>query len=212
MTGSVVGFQYLENPIWSKAKQPKEKGYSFREVVPTVPAKYRRLYPAIEKELCIAASGKAKQPAMKDVIVAIGGGRATPVTLVVTPGTKLIFKNKDPFKHRLYGVGINTFTAADSEKGSSREWTVAQAGRYEIRDERAPSLRVWVIADETIVSSAYPQPSGAFELSMKRPGAYEVQAYFSGEKVGDAQIAKLRGKTLKLKPLQVAKEKKEKTP
>ena len=207
ITGSIVGFQYLENPVWVKAKDPKQRGYSFREVVPTVPLRYRRLYPDISKEICIAAFAKTRQTKLKDVVVSLGGGRANPVTLVVTPGTKLIFQNKDPFTHRLYGVGINTFTPADSLKGSTREWTVPAAGRYEALDERSPSLRIWIVADERVVTSSYPAPSGAFELALKDSGRYEVQAYFSGEKVGTSQVATLRGKFLKIKPLVVATKK-----
>src|SRR6188508_2463247 len=89
--GRIAGFENLENPVWAEAKDPKNRGYSFRELVPTVPAKYRKLFPHIPKEVCLAALSEQAQPAQPPVLIRVGGGRTTPVTIVVPPGTKLIF-------------------------------------------------------------------------------------------------------------------------
>src|SRR6516164_6695462 len=52
--GAVVGYQHLLNPVWEEAKDAERHLYSFREPVPTVRAEFRRLYPHIPKELCLA--------------------------------------------------------------------------------------------------------------------------------------------------------------
>ncbi len=84
--GRFDGFRTLQNPVWAEAKDPKNHGYSFREPVPTVRAEFRRPFPFIPKELCIAAIASGAQKAQPPVLIRVGGGRTTPVTIVVTPG------------------------------------------------------------------------------------------------------------------------------
>lgn len=203
IVGTVTGFEHLENPVWSEAKDPKRKGYSFREMVPTVPAKYRKLYPYISKELCLVALSTAEQKPQAPTLIRVGGGRTTPVTIVVPPGTKLVFENTDPFKHRLFIAGDTDFAPSDTDKGGKREWTASQPGTYEIRDELAPSLRMWVVAEPRAAAISYPSMKGAFQLSVEEPGEYEIQAYFAGKKVGAAVAAQVGDRELALKPIVV---------
>lgn len=207
--GRITGFEHLENPVWAEAKDPKHRGYSFRELVPTVPAKFRKLFPHIPKEVCLAALSEKPQPASKPVLIRVGGGRTTPVTIVVPPGTKLIFQNTDPFTHRLYGVDVKTFGPSDSMKGAQREWTVPAAGSYEIRDELAPSLRMWVVAEPNVAAISYPSMQGEFRLNVTEPGAYQVQAYFAGQKLGPAMTADVAARDVALQPIVVATPKKD---
>ena len=208
LVGSVTGFENLTNPVWAEAKDPAKRGYSFRELVPTVPAKYRKLFPHIPKELCLVALAAEPQKASPAVLIRVGGGRTTPVTIAVTPGTKLTFQNTDPFTHRLYVVGLPSFAANDSVKGSTRDWTVPSAGTYEIRDEFAPSLRMWVVAEPNVAAISYPSKKGDFVLTVPVAGAYTVQAYFSGQKVGAPVPAEADGRDLKLAPIAVGSPKK----
>jgi hypothetical protein len=201
--GSVTGFEHLENPVWKEAKDPKKKGYSFREMVPTVPAKYRKLYPHIPKELCLAAA--EDQPAQAPTLIRVGGGRTTPVTIVVTPGTKLVFKNTDPFMHRLYIPKDSSFPPSDTDKGNQREWSVPKAGVFEIRDELAPSLRMWVVGEPKVAAITYPAIDGEFRLTAPADGEYQVQAFFAGGKVGPAMPAVIQGRDIKVPPIEVAK-------
>ncbi len=209
LVGSVTGFENLTNPVWSEAKDPAKRGYSFRELVPTVPAKYRKLFPHIPKELCLVALAPTEQkPQSAAVLIRIGGGRTTPVTIAVTPGTKLVFQNTDPFTHRLYGVGIKEFTANDSTRGAQREWTVPSTGTFEIRDELAPSLRMWIVGDPHVAAISYPSKKGDFVLSVSEPGTYTVQAFFAGQKVGSPITAEANGRDLKLAPIAISAPKK----
>lgn len=207
--GRVEGFRNLLNPVWADARDPKSHGYSFREQVPTVRAEFRRLFPHAPKEICVAALAAGPQKATPPVLVRVGGGRTTPVTLVAPPGTRLTFQNTDPFKHRLYGVGINTFQPADTQRGGSRDWSVPGPGTFEIRDELAPSLRMWVIGEPTVAAIAYPSMKGDFGLTVETPGDYVVQAFFAGKKVGPAIPVKidLADVDLSKAPLKVGDEK-----
>lgn len=189
--GRLEGFRLLRNPVWAEAKDSSNHGFSFREPVPTVRAEFRRPFPHIPKELCVALIAATPQPAQKPVLVRIGGGRTTPVTIVVPPGTRLTFQNTDPFKHRLYGVDIKTFLPAEQGQGAAREWTPAAPGVYEIRDEAAPSLRMWIVAEPNLASIAYPSLKGEFSVNVEQPGDYTLQAFFAGKKVGDAVPVKV---------------------
>jgi hypothetical protein len=131
------------------------------------------------------------------------------VTIVVPPGTQLQFQNTDPFKHRLFIPGNASFAANDTVKGGIRGWTVAGPGVYEIRDELAPSLRMFVIAEPNVAGMAYPSLKGEFVLTVAETGDYTIQAYFSGKKVGPARQVRLEGGDLDLKdPIKVADDKK----
>jgi hypothetical protein len=209
LRGKVDGFRNLLNPVWAEARDPKQHGYSFREPVATVRAEFRRLFPHAPKEICVAALAAGPQKAPPPVLVRVGGGRTTPVTLVVPPGTRLTFQNTDPFKHRLHGVGISTFQPADTARGMTREWSVPAPGVFEIRDELAPSLRMWVIAEPNVAGIAYPSQKGDFALSVEQPGEYTVQAFFAGKKVGPALPVTVKDADVDLSksPLKLADEK-----
>jgi hypothetical protein len=205
ISGKLANFQHLRNPVWAEAKEPKKHGYTFRELVPTVPSEYRKLFPHIPKEVCVAAFAAGNQPPKPAVLISVGGGRTTPVTIVVPPKTKLTFKNTDPFTHRLYAVGLKTFAANDTARGAEREWSPPEAGVYEIRDELAPSLRMWVVAEPKVHAIAYPSMKGEFSLKVDEPGDYTIQAFFAGKKVGPALPVTVDGKDVTLRgPIKVA--------
>lgn len=203
--GRVVGHEHLRNPVWVAAKDPERHGYSFREPVTTVPAALRKLFPQVSKEVAVVALGAGPSAAAKPVSVRISGGRTTPVTLVVAPGTELRFKNADPFEHRLYGVGVDMFAASPTAKGAVRRWTPQDPGRYELRDELAPSLLTWVVAEPRAVAMALPRTDGRFTLDLE-PGQYTLQAYFAGEAVGRPASITVERRTLDLtgRPLVLA--------
>lgn len=204
--GRVENFRALVNPVWNDARSPKKHGFSFREPVPTVRAEFRRLFPHIPKELCIAALGAETQKPLAPILIRVGGGRTTPVTIVVPPGTQLSFQNTDPFKHRLYGVGIKSFPAADTIRGATRDWSVPAAGTFEIRDELAPSLRMWIIGEPNVAAIAYPSLKGEFVVNPPAPGAYTLVAYFAGKKVGTPKAVTVEARDLDISrdPIKVA--------
>lgn len=197
--GRLEGFRLLRNPVWAEAKETSNHGFSFREPVPTVRAEFRRPFPHIPKELCVALLAATPQPAPKPILIRVGGGRTTPVTIVVVPGTRLSFQNTDPFKHRLYAVDQKTFMPAEQGVGAAREWTPATPGTYEIRDEAAPSLRMWVVAEPNVASVTYPSMKGDFAVNVETPGEYTLQAFFAGKKVGEAVPVKVDAADVELK-------------
>jgi hypothetical protein len=213
--GKVTGYQDLLNPVWNEAKSPKAHGYTFREPSPTVSASLRRLFPYPPRELCVVLLAAEQQGKMRRQEIRLGGGQTTPVTIVATPGTELVLRNTDPFAHRLYGVGLKTFSPADTAKGAERTWSVPGEGVYEIRDELVPSLRLWIVSHAKAAMIAYPDAVGNFSFETETPGLYTVQVYFAGKPVGPAVPAAIAGPAslvdLTRQPIKVASPKQPKT-
>ena len=183
LKGRTAGTAKLLNPVWNEAKDPKANRYTFREPSPTVRGDVRTLVGYLPKELCNAALGDkgVAQKAPRSVVIA--GGRASPVTLVVAEGQNIQFENQDPFPHRLYDVGNKGFQAVETIAAKSRSWTPPGPGKYEIRDQLAPSIRAWIVVEPRTVGVTYPDRLGNFAIELE-PGVYKLQGYFNGEPVG----------------------------
>lgn len=199
--GRVAGAEKLLNPVWNEAKEVSARRFTFREPSPTVKAEFRNLFAHGPKEICIAATSPEFEPTPTNTptLVTIGGGRTTPVTIVVRPGTRLKFENRDPFPHRLYAVGEGTFPAADQASMASREWTAPKPGTYEIRDELAPSVRAWVVVEPNVAAIAYPGRDGVFSFADLPTGNFTLTAFFNGAKVGTSQAVQVAGGPVELK-------------
>lgn len=183
--GQVKGHNQLINPVWEEAARPESNRYTFREPSPTVRAEFRQLFGLAPKELCIAGiskSGTSKPPAVP-ILITVGGSRTTPVTIVVAPGTRLQFRNNDPFKHKLYAVGEASFSPAEMMPAATRDWTPPGPGTYELRDELAPGLRSWVVVKPGVASIGYPDRAGEFFLTLE-PGEYQLEFFFAGKPIG----------------------------
>ncbi|MCC6647831.1 MAG: hypothetical protein IT374_19970 [Polyangiaceae bacterium] len=183
--GKVTGAQRLLNPVWSEAKDASANRFTWREPSPTVKAEFRTLFAHAPKEVCIAAIGANNAPPSTGAIAfKITGGRTSPVTLVVPPGASIEFQNRDPFPHKPYLVGQGSFQAAEMKSGAVRQWKAPAPGKYELRDELAPSVRSWIVVDPKVAGIAYPGRDGSFTFGNLPEGEYTLRAYFNGEPSG----------------------------
>ena len=195
--GKLFGLEKLINPVWNEAKEVSAHRFSWREPSPTVRAEFRNLFAYAPKEVCITAlATSAQQPPALPLLITVGGGRTVPVTVVVAPGTRLHFENRDPFSHRLYGVGQSTFPASDTRALQGRDWTAPGPGKYEIRDELFPSVRSWIVVEPNVAAITYPNPAGFFVFPQLAPGEYTVRAYFAGGPTGTPKTFTLAGATV----------------
>lgn len=182
--GKVAGAARLMNPVWNEAKEAAANRYTWREPSPTVRAEFRTLFAHTPKEVCIAAVGGPATPPTAPFAFKIAGGRTSPVTIVVAPGTVIEFQNRDPFLHRPFIVGNATFGASDMKPSSARSWKTPGPGKYELRDELAPSIRSWIVVDPNVQGIAYPGRDGTFTFANLAPGDYTLKAFFNGEPTG----------------------------
>jgi len=197
--GKLLGIEKLLNPVWHEAKDVGSHRFSWREPSPTVRAEFRNLYAYAPKEVCLAAlASSAQQPPALPLLITVGGGRTTPVTVVVAPGTRLHFENRDPFAHKLYGVGQTTFPPGETAALGARDWTAPGPGRYEIRDELSPSVRSWVVVEPNVAAIAYPTVQGIFLIPQLSPGEYTLKVFFAGNPVGTPKTFTLAGAVVDL--------------
>jgi hypothetical protein len=183
LKGRAVGTAKLLNPVWNEAKDPKANRYTFREPSPTVRGDVRTLVGYLPKELCIVALGAIGAPGKAPLRIVVAGGRTSPVTLVVAEGQQIQFENQDPFPHKLYDLGNKGLQAVETAATKSRSWTPPAPGKYEIRDQLAPSIRAWIVVEPRTAGVGYPDRQGNFAIDLD-PGKYTLQGYFNGEPVG----------------------------
>jgi len=184
--GKVVNTQDLLNPVWNEAKEPDSHRYTFREPSPSVPPDLRVLRAHLPKELCIVALAEKGEALKQPIRIKIEGGRTSAVTLVVAPGQEIKFENHDPTQHAIYEVsGKGGLPEGTMAPDGTRSWTPPGPGKYELRDKLSPSLRSWVVVDPGVVKAQFPTRAGDFVIELD-PGVYTLQAFFNGEKVGEA--------------------------
>jgi hypothetical protein len=181
--GKVTGHDKLIPDVYADAAKPESHRYSWREPSPTVRTEFRVLSANPSREICIAALATSNANPHDPILVKVTGGRTVPATIVVAPNTRLSFKNADPFPHRLYQVNEPKWSANTMATGAQRDWAAPGPGRYEIRDEYFPSVRMWVVVEPQVVDFVYPDKDGAFSMNLP-PGEYTLKAYFAGKQVG----------------------------
>jgi hypothetical protein len=196
--GKVLGLEKLMNPVWNEAKDVAAHRFSWREPSPTVRAEFRNLFAYAPKEVCIAAlATSAQQPPPMPMLITVGGGRTSHVTVVVAPGTRIIFENRDPYPHRLFGVGISTLLPPGTTAAlGKREWSAPPPGKYEIRDELFPSVRSWIVVEPNVAAITYPTTAGAYQFQQLGPGEYTIKAYFAGAPTGTPKTLTIGGNTV----------------
>ncbi|MCL2725541.1 MAG: hypothetical protein FWD69_14000 [Polyangiaceae bacterium] len=202
--GKISGQEKLVPEVYAEAAKPDSRRWTWREPSPSVAAPLRTLSANPSRDLCIAAMQADNFGPQGPILMSVTGGRVFPTTIVVTPGTELVFKNFDPFKHRLFVVDQPTMKAEDLQTGAQRTWGAPGPGRYEVRDELFPSVRTFIVVDPQVAQIAYPGRDGIFSFSLPG-GDYVLKAFFAGKQVGKPVSVNAKDKLVELKdPLDVS--------
>lgn len=198
--GKISGQDKLVPDVYAEAAKIEAHRWTWREPSPSVQQQFRALSPNPSRDICIAATKADNNGPGEAIQLKVTGGRVYPTTIAIAPGTPLVFKNYDPFKHRLYVVNQQTMKADDTGPGASRTWSPPGPGKYELRDELFPSVRTFVVVDPQVASIAYPGRDGAFVFALAG-GEYVLKAYFNGRMVGKpvTVVAKDKGAPFELK-------------
>lgn len=186
LKGKVTGHEKLIPQVYAELAKPDGHHYTWREPSPTVRSDFRVLSANPTRDICIAAIATGEVPPHEPILIKMTGGHTVPTTIVVAPGTRLSFDNRDPFTHRLYAVGLPTWKAEDIRTGSHREWTAPPGtSHFEFRDELSPSVRLFVVVEPQVIDVAYPGHDGAFAMTLPA-GEFVLKTYFEGKQVGKA--------------------------
>jgi plastocyanin len=179
--GRITGWDKLVPKVYAEAASDPHR-YRIREASGAGTPESRRPTANVSRDLCVAAFG-AVAGAHEPVAVKVTGGRVTPSTIVVSPGTRVNFENVDPFPHALFEKGDDKWGASPMGPGSTRAWTATSAGLHQIRDEMFPSVSMYVVVDPGAVEFALPDRDGNFSL-VAPPGDYSFKVFFEGKPVG----------------------------
>ena len=107
--GHIAGQDKLVPDVYAEAAKPESRRWTWREPSPSVAAQYRTLAANPSRDICIVATSSENHgPSSEGIRMTVTGGRVFPTTIVVAPGTQLVFKNFDPFGHRLYAINQST--------------------------------------------------------------------------------------------------------
>lgn len=200
LKGRITGQDKLIPEVYAETTKPDSKRWTWREPSPAVGQQYRTLSASPNKDICIAALSQNGGAAGEAVLMSMTGGRIVPTTIVVSPGTKLVFKNFDPFAHKLFLVGNAAFKPDPQQPNASREWQAPNgSGRFEFRDELFPSIRTFVVVEPQLSSVAFPTKEGTFSFNLPA-GEYTLKAFFGGKVAGSPMMAVVKDRgTLDLK-------------
>ncbi len=193
LRGKFVGWEKLQPQVYLDAARNDSRRYTWREPSPTVKQDFRKLSANVSRDVCIVALAAGSPPHEHDpVSIKVTGGRITPATIVVSPGSRLSFKNFDPFPHVLYEVGNDKWAPNAVGPGSTREWGAIAPGEHVIRDELFPSVVMYVVVDAAAVEFALPDHEGSFGMALP-PGDYTVKAFFDGKSVAREAVVHIGG-------------------
>ena len=101
----------------------------------------------------------------------------------MSPGSRISFRNADPFPHQLFEVANPAWAANPTAPASTREWAAVAAGVHVIRDELFADIVMHIVVDPQAVEFAVPDREGGFILPLP-PGEYSLKAFFDGKAVG----------------------------
>jgi hypothetical protein len=183
LRGKIAGWEKLLPAVYVDASKPDSHRYTWREPSPTVKQDFRRLSANVSRDVCVVALGAGAAGEHEPQNVKVTGGRISPATIVLSPGSRLRFKNADPFPHQLYEVGNPSWGPNSTAPGSARDWAAAAPGVHQVRDQLFPGMVMYIVVDEKAVDFAFPNSEGQFTLNVP-PGEYNVRAFFDGKPVG----------------------------
>jgi hypothetical protein len=196
--GKLSGWDKLLPQVYAEAAKSDSHRYTWRDSSPSVKQDFQKLSANVSRDVCVVAFGNGTAAAHEPVLVKVTGGRLTPSTLVLSIGSRLSFKNVDPFPHELYEVGNDKWGPNPTGPGSTREWAATSPGLHPIRDRLFPSVVMYVLVDPAAVEFAMPDREGAFSLSVPA-GEYVLKAFFDGKQVGKDETVRVGEKTSELK-------------
>jgi hypothetical protein len=180
--GKVTGWEKLLPQAYAEAAGDSHR-YTWREPSPTVKQDFRKLSANVGRDVCVVAFGTGAAQAHEPLAVKLTGGRLTPATIVLSPGSRLSFKNADPFPHILFETANDKWAANPTAPGSSREWSATAPGLHVIRDQLYPSVAMYILIDPNAAEFAMPDRDGAFTMAVT-PGDYSFKVFFEGKQVG----------------------------
>jgi hypothetical protein len=181
--GKLVGADGLRPAAYASASGDRH-AFTVREFDPLVPQKFAEIGADPDKDVTLAvyAAGD-KSGFMPAFIVRLAGGRATPATAVVPPGVPILFRNDDPFTHKLVGEGWTRELAP----GATHQIEPKGKGPTAVTDALLPSVRAWIVVEDGVVADRFANHDGSIKIDLPA-GDVTIKAFFEGKEKAAAGL------------------------
>ena len=117
---------------------------------------------------------------------------ANPRSIVVAPGTPIVFASKGPRPWAVDALGRPSIEPVALEPGaSSREIVLKQPGLYIFEDRNYTSVRAYVIVASSVADSALAavgDNKATFELPLVPAGSYSLLVFFQGRRIFQREV------------------------
>jgi hypothetical protein len=174
--GKIVGADGLRPAAYASASAERH-AFTVREFDPLVPQKFAEIGADPDRDVTLAvyAAGD-KTGFMPAYVVRLAGARATPSTAVVPPGVPILFRNDDPFTHKLVGEGW----VRELPPGATHQFEPKGKGATAVTDALVPSLHAWIVVDDGVVADRFAAHDGTLKIDLPA-GEVVLKAYFEGK-------------------------------
>jgi hypothetical protein len=146
------------------------------------------------------AEGQAPAPAGPVKVIDLRGGELRPSVSVVTPHTKVRFRNTDAFVYDLRCAENSQMIQGQVlPPGQQVDYPFDTEGTFRITDRRHPYLQGWVVVTGS-ANAKNPEPGkapdqAAFTFENIAPGRYLLKVFHAGSWVAQQEVAVEEGQT-----------------
>lgn len=155
-----------------KDAKPTAKAVKTGTIKGRVKNRWVKRYPAVvflEK-----IKGKTFTPPKKPILVDQEGKVFKPRVLAILVGTKVQFKNSDPFEHNV--LSPKKFDLGRWGQGKSKYYVIKKAGSYTLLCDLHPEMIGYIVACDTPYF-AVTDKKGRFKLKNVPPGTYTIKTW-----------------------------------
>lgn len=139
------------------------------------------------------AEGQSAAPAGQTKVIDLRGGALVPSVVVVTPHTKVRFRNTDAFVYELQCSENPQMSQAQVLPPLQQvDYPFDEEGTYRITDKRLPHLVGWVVVVGTAFArnpeAGQQKGQAAFSFENVSPGRYVAKVFHGGEWVASTEF------------------------
>jgi len=124
----------------------------------------------------VGASARARSSSPTNTVIALDKRQFSPRVRIVTEGSRIEFKNQDPFSHNVFSKTHGGFDTGTYGRGKSKEQEFRTSGVYPLYCNVHPRMTAFVI---TLNTPYFTQAGadGRFSLDSVPPGSYKLHVW-----------------------------------
>lgn len=135
--------------------------------------------PAVPTPIVVLEGAAAPVPPASTAEIVLSGFEFQPAFLVVTTGSGLVVRNRDPREYSCAASGATSFRIEKLSPGASAEQPLATEGTFELRCQGYPFIRAVVLVLPKALWTAL-DAEGKFQFPNVPAGEYRARAFHQG--------------------------------